>query len=1613
MQLTATNWLGRSSTKAAAITINEARQPRIAIDGGLSRTVRPSDSLLLRVAATIPSCGAAVIAADIQYIWQQTDGPSTINLGWFQSTREPQRLQLPPGTLTPTDIGLNPYQFRATVSATVDGTRISASATVTITVKSSSLVVVITGGDQTYSVASPTALLLDGSRSFDPDLGVMAATSAKSPVVTRSFSSRVELQNGSVRLTSVNISATQTYRWSCSIVGSAGSCPSSGGSGTFFDDAAAPTLSGAGVGPVQTIETSRLSALVPRTLRFSLLVRQDASVNVRSTTLSTVGAVQAQTEFSRRFQKSGSTAVAVELISSGPSIRLDYVGVPVGDGGATDSYATRGSLAVKNITTVDGAIVPGISVPHGRRVQLRSLLLNGYGVRTEQTANSGGLYASLQWKLTRLTSNGVVASSQVLAFVAVSRLDRESLAIETGLLVAGAAYRFEVVATDFNGRVASAAATIVPNSGPTGGQVTIDPPIGTEFSTRFRIVGSGWTDDDFPLQYRFWSVVWPGESYLRVRFGNIGSWLDNAVQSASAQVQPLTPRQPAADVETVLARTASSEGNQTVFIVLEVTDSLGSSTFAVSTLQLVPIIASGTDSSVAAAAAEAIVARQISTNTSLSAASTTKSYDEVVRQTRALGQLLNTAALIQGNRTQSRRRLTTVECQCSGHGQCNKASSIVTTTVQPSGTNIETILSSGSNQTGCLCQAGWSGAQCELSATVLGDRQDVRAKLTTLLLDATASMDISAGSAGLVASALASVSAEPVELQNGESLRILEALLDVLKKLSASQQSQAQGSAATTQLDPALDTVGATAAMQALLNAVNIWQSSSSVVSETDSTVIAETVLKIGRSLASVATTGTAPGEAAIELLAQEGLSTSLMASFARELPTAVTGAQLGNISAVIPAKTAALMSSEPFVTVQAMRVGTTAHLKSAGASNPAQFKTPLLTLSLIGSTGSELQLGQFADPVVLELPISSEDGPDRQLPVVDPSGRAYLSDGQQQDPSIQYGWPQRVPVVVQCPNATSSASRSLTGVTVDIFDNCTKAMASVGMVAQSNLNYTIRCEPHHFGNSFEVQCPYKFTAAACQFWDYATASWNSSGCSVSGIGASMRCNCIHLTDFAGRFTTVQYSTGATLREANLSFSSFTRNPGITIAVLTMVCLLAVGSVRVRLLDVKQRRRFDAFLQAKARTLMLNQQHPTASSPRRPLPMTESPRSGELAPLTDIGSIYASQQDPAEVAAAVAALPQELLDNDQSYSITFAAATRSSRRVPDGTSTFRSFRSHVGLINRVRSAALSATTRGTVKALNSSKQRWVGAARSIRGLSEQTKASHPQDSNTPAAAPVQPVRNPKTHWAQALYAEARARGSRNSGSDGLETERSTDTPASSVRYDRAMSKIVGPAQDFLELESIGSSATSSADRLDAVRASESSPEQDQDGQEMAEPLSPAASAEPRAAEATTVESSSMPHLTVRQPAPIRIMSSNLSPSIDSNSTDDGANFELSNPMHAQVERQTAPQSPGSADKAQEKKRMLRKQKLRSLRFKLARAMYKDRLKTVHSYLNLHFTFDPALSRSKRMFILVVTLLAAMFANCVLYDVRDDDSELYQPLTFAEMILFAVSVVLYR
>merc|ERR1719248_20926 len=50
------------------------------------------------------------------------------------------------------------------------------------------------------------------------------------------------------------------------------------------------------------------------------------------------------------------------------------------------------------------------------------------------------------------------------------------------------------------------------------------------------------------------------------------------------------------------------------------------------------------------------------------------------------------------------------------------------------------------------------------------------------------------------------------------------------------------------------------------------------------------------------------------------------------------------------------------------------------------------------------------------------------------------------------------------------------------------------------------------------VNCPTK--AASCSFWDNATRSWSSDGCSVVVNTASgVTCACTHLTDFAASTT--------------------------------------------------------------------------------------------------------------------------------------------------------------------------------------------------------------------------------------------------------------------------------------------------------------------------------------------------------------------------------------------------------------------------------------------------------------------------------------------------------------
>eukprot|EP00003_Mantamonas_plastica_P002500 TRINITY_DN1189_c0_g1_i3.p1 TRINITY_DN1189_c0_g1~~TRINITY_DN1189_c0_g1_i3.p1 ORF type:complete len:2400 (-),score=855.86 TRINITY_DN1189_c0_g1_i3:116-6346(-) len=153
------NWLGRNSSKVCKTAKRSSDPlPTVTVSGASTRTHKRPQALTLAVQGLVSTC-AGPAAQGLTYAWTMVSGGAMP--GGVITNRAV--LNLPENSLM---VGTT-YVFRATVSVTGSSPVLATSTTISVQVVPSAITAVIANGNRAISVGS--ALVLDASKSVDPD----------------------------------------------------------------------------------------------------------------------------------------------------------------------------------------------------------------------------------------------------------------------------------------------------------------------------------------------------------------------------------------------------------------------------------------------------------------------------------------------------------------------------------------------------------------------------------------------------------------------------------------------------------------------------------------------------------------------------------------------------------------------------------------------------------------------------------------------------------------------------------------------------------------------------------------------------------------------------------------------------------------------------------------------------------------------------------------------------------------------------------------------------------------------------------------------------------------------------------------------------------------------------------------------------------------------------------------------------------------------------------------------------------------------------------------------------------------------------------------------------
>jgi hypothetical protein len=174
------NFLGACSEDTASVIVSASQQstPVAAIVGAKSRTVQPSEELVLGASCYVLTCGSQSAGKDLQIAWSaqaitSTGSSAGAPIALRTTSRDLSTLKLAPYTL-PSDTA---YRVTVTVATGSTSNLLTASASAVVQVQPSAVVARLAGGSSiTQSVSKPFTLDASGS-AYEGKLGAAAGLS--------------------------------------------------------------------------------------------------------------------------------------------------------------------------------------------------------------------------------------------------------------------------------------------------------------------------------------------------------------------------------------------------------------------------------------------------------------------------------------------------------------------------------------------------------------------------------------------------------------------------------------------------------------------------------------------------------------------------------------------------------------------------------------------------------------------------------------------------------------------------------------------------------------------------------------------------------------------------------------------------------------------------------------------------------------------------------------------------------------------------------------------------------------------------------------------------------------------------------------------------------------------------------------------------------------------------------------------------------------------------------------------------------------------------------------------------------------------------------------------
>ncbi|KAF1773509.1 SIAH-type domain [Phytophthora cactorum] len=719
----------------------------------------------------------------------------------------------------------------------------------------------------------------------------------------------------------------------------------------------------------------------------------------------------------------------------------------------------------------------------------------------------------------------VGASDATMSSVFAVPRGRLMMLVSEGKLTPGISYKFQLNATDSSGQTGSATITVVANSPPSSGSLSVTPAVGYALEDKFSVLVSDWVDEDLPLKYTFKYIK--GATYSGENEIALGASTPDAL---------------------FLSQLGLGGGdNNTVTLVVYVQDALGATTRVTKEIQVKPMV-------VAAANQAAYLANK--TNAVLAEA-LTGDPGKVLNTINALADMVNgkeeTANGTTGN--VSTPATTLKSCPTSSYVECGGKGSCVREPTGCLASNVDCIVT-------CVCTSGYYGDNCALDEAAMTAKSAALGTLLGAMTKASASVDVTdVGALEQQAASVVTLTKSATILDSNSQKLVLNVMDNIL---AAPVLTPAATTAVANTISNLLEnptptptattkspTPTPTATTKTPSKSRRLADSSSDSSGDTDSTVGgSDSGSSVGAGSAttdgSAGSTSSSSGSTSnSDAFAAEKVHVAHVASTIGKLQTAMLSSAVAgedpitlvtkNLRLVGARDTASQFSKGRTVQLPLSAAQIAANYTPASTTFPTDFSTYLKSWT----NGSASSSG-------------AEEADEEEDPIVDFQSNVFAKNPYAFDnTSIN----SRVMTVKVSSNGQEVAvhgletpfrllMRNLVPIKLLVNDttgNTTSTSGSASNNTARGQRYTFYClegtiDVKYFnctdieepmivqcnGSSYagEATCPVR--QPSCTYWDTTTGTWSSEGCQAVGTtddGLYTVCECTHLTDFSSEVT--------------------------------------------------------------------------------------------------------------------------------------------------------------------------------------------------------------------------------------------------------------------------------------------------------------------------------------------------------------------------------------------------------------------------------------------------------------------------------------------------------------